>query len=93
MLSLNHLRIALAAASLVTLTGCNTTSQPVAQTAAKKPQKYYTDYTPQTGSHMPQRIAVDDNGKPTDPAAAADSATPTLVNPTLNGPKVAPRGN
>jgi len=49
MFSLNHLRIALAAATLASLTGCTTTTQPVAQTAAKKPQKYYTDYTPQTG--------------------------------------------
>jgi len=42
---------------------------------------------------MPQRIAVDDNGKPTDPAAAANSATPILASPTLGGPKVAPGGN
>ena len=86
MLSLNHLRVAAAVASLVTLTGCATNSQPVAQTAAKKPQKYYTDYTPQTGSHMPQRIAVDDNGNP--PAAATTGGSTVLASPTLGGPKL-----
>jgi len=84
------LRIAAAASFLAALTGCTTTSQPIAQAQSAKTQKYISEDTPQTGSHIARRYAVDDPNRPAD---TSSDTTAILVNPTLAGPKVAPRGN
>ncbi len=86
-------RILAAIAVIFAVTGCTTTSQPVAQanssTAAKK---YYSEETPQTGSHIARRYAADDPNKPAD-NSGYNNSTPILASPTLSGPKVAPGGN
>ena len=88
---LNLTRMLAAIAVIFSVTGC-TTTQPVAQANTNAAKKYYSEDTPQTGSHIARRYAVDDPNKPADKTSDSDTST-VLVNPTLSGPKVAPRGN
>ncbi len=86
---LTCLRILAAIAVLSVVTGC-TTTQPVAQnTTSTAAKKYYSEETPQTGSHIARRYSADDPNRPADSTA---SYTPISGQP-LGGPVPSGRGN
>ena len=78
------IRIAAALILLWTLTGCTTTSRPIAQAGSAKSKNYVSEDTPTTGSHITRRYAVDDPNRPADKTSS--DSTNILVDPTLAGP-------